>query len=157
MEIDRVASITLIQSYSGEINAREFEKEIFEMSLHDRMRYGQVLVRFLFILRENEAKIKELYTNGYNAKEILALDDNILLKNTKSQSAIEQINAYEARFSLLLHEKFEELDGKFEKDLIKCKCGSSNCLFEQIQTRSADEGMTIFCKCLKCGRTWKEN
>ena len=121
MKIDRVASITLIQTYSSEVNAREFEKEIFHMSLHNRVNYGQILIRFLFILRENEAKIKELYINGHSARQILELDDSILLQNTKSQSAIEQINAFEARFATLLHEKFEELDGKLEKDLIKCK------------------------------------
>ena len=37
-----------------------------------------------------------------------------------------------------------------------CKrCKSTNCTYEAVQTRSADEAMTIFVSCLDCGNSFK--
>lgn len=35
-------------------------------------------------------------------------------------------------------------------------CKSNNCMMNEIQTRSADEPMTTFLKCLDCGTKWKK-
>ena len=38
---------------------------------------------------------------------------------------------------------------------VRCKrCGSNEVSYEFLQTRSADEGTTIFCTC-RCGKRWK--
>lgn len=34
-------------------------------------------------------------------------------------------------------------------------CKNTQCSFYQLQTRSADEPMTTFIRCLKCGKRWK--
>lgn len=36
-------------------------------------------------------------------------------------------------------------------------CGNNKAYFYQLQIRSADEPMTTFYKCTKCGHQWKEN
>lgn len=39
---------------------------------------------------------------------------------------------------------------------VRCKkCGSNDVANEFLQTRSADEGTTIFCTCLSCKKRWK--
>lgn len=38
--------------------------------------------------------------------------------------------------------------------IYKCICGSNNVITREAQTRSADEGSTVFCVCNKCGRSW---
>ena len=35
------------------------------------------------------------------------------------------------------------------------KCKSKECSYYQLQTRSADESMTTFVTCIKCGNRWK--
>jgi len=43
-------------------------------------------------------------------------------------------------------------------DMFKCfKCYKRKCTYFELQTRSADEPMTIFISCLECGNKWKEN
>jgi DNA-directed RNA polymerase III subunit RPC11 len=40
------------------------------------------------------------------------------------------------------------------KQCIKCNCNTA--MFMELQTRSADEPMTIFYQCIECRTTWKE-
>lgn len=39
---------------------------------------------------------------------------------------------------------------------VRCsRCGSNEVSFEFCQTRSADEGTTVYCCCLSCSKRWK--
>jgi DNA-directed RNA polymerase subunit M/transcription elongation factor TFIIS len=51
------------------------------------------------------------------------------------------------------------LEGSKEEgcDLFKCRrCGKSRTRYWEMQTRSADEPMTIFIRCLNCGKEWRQ-
>lgn len=37
----------------------------------------------------------------------------------------------------------------------KCKCGCDKVYSYELQTRSADEGMTLFLQCYECGKKWR--
>lgn len=42
-------------------------------------------------------------------------------------------------------------------DAYKCsKCGKRQCVQYELQTRSADEPMTLFVLCLNCGKQWRQ-
>ena len=42
-------------------------------------------------------------------------------------------------------------------DMFKCnRCGKRETTYYEMQTRSADEPMTIFITCVNCGKKWKQ-
>ncbi len=54
-------------------------------------------------------------------------------------------------------EKQIEGDKSMATDQFRCRaCGQRLCTYYQMQTRSADEPMTTFIKCLNCGNRWKQ-
>jgi len=56
------------------------------------------------------------------------------------------------REKLMYEEKQESMTDQF-----KCgRCKQRKCTYYELQTRSADEGMTIFITCLNCGWRWRQ-
>jgi DNA-directed RNA polymerase subunit M/transcription elongation factor TFIIS len=48
-----------------------------------------------------------------------------------------------------------EINKEMATDIYKCgKCHKRECVYYQLQTRSADEPMTTFVTCLNCGKRW---
>ena len=63
----------------------------------------------------------------------------------------------------LLDDKFKREKMMYEEkeeamtDQFKCgRCKSRKCTYYELQTRSADEGMTTFITCINCGNRWKQ-
>lgn len=74
--------------------------------------------------------------------EEMASDDMKSLRNKLTKEAINE------------HQMAQT--GGCVTDLLKCgKCKKSNCTYNQVQTRSADEPMTTFVLCNECGHRWK--
>ena len=70
---------------------------------------------------------------------------------------------YPEHWQLLSDEQMKRentmLEGDKEggSDMFKCKrCGKSKTKYWEMQTRSADEPMTIFIRCLNCGKEWRQ-
>lgn len=50
-----------------------------------------------------------------------------------------------------------EGDKDMSSNMFKCKgCGKSQTTYYELQTRSADEPMTIFIRCIPCGKQWRQ-
>jgi hypothetical protein len=53
--------------------------------------------------------------------------------------------------------KMLEVDKSAATDMFRCsKCGKRECTYYEMQTRSADEPMTQFIRCLNCGKQWRQ-
>jgi transcription elongation factor S-II len=58
---------------------------------------------------------------------------------------------------LIREQKLLEGDRSRATDQYKChRCGKRECTYYELQTRSADEPMTIFITCLNCGKRWRQ-
>lgn len=53
--------------------------------------------------------------------------------------------------------KMLEVDTSMATDMFRCpRCGKRQCTYYEQQTRSADEPMTIFIRCLNCSKQWRQ-
>ena len=58
---------------------------------------------------------------------------------------------------IMREQKLLEGNKGMATDQFKCHgCGKRECTFYEMQTRSADEPMTIFITCLNCGKRWRQ-
>jgi DNA-directed RNA polymerase subunit M/transcription elongation factor TFIIS len=58
---------------------------------------------------------------------------------------------------MLMEQKLLEGNKGSATDRFKCnRCGKRECSYYEMQTRSADEPMTIFVNCLNCGKRWRQ-
>ena len=111
-------------------------------------------------------KSRSLYSNISSESYIKNIN---LLKNIKNNK-VELNNIAFMTYQELFPEHWKKfLDEKHKKetcmyediieamtDEFKCgRCKNRQCSYYELQTRSADEGMTTFITCLKCGNRWK--
>jgi len=159
--INRKESIEKIQKYVKYfIIAEQIENGIFEYTL-----IQSTINKFLVLISINfyYDKLKDICNNlDVNNKKI----NNKTLYNSIITN---EINPYFVAFltPMQLHpQKWTPVYKKIEEknkskntiiatDLYKCyKCGESKCKASQMQTRGADEPMTIFITCLICYNTF---
>ena len=91
-----------------------------------------------------------LLCGAYTPEQIVAMSvKELASKQLKEQREAEaKWAAQEARSDL------GKLNGL--TDMFRCgKCKERKCTYYQMQTRSADEPMTVFVRCTVCGNRWK--
>ena len=96
-------------------------------------------------------------------------NDGLFTRFQKGEVTLSELGSY--TFSDLYPEIWKELSiRQFERekrqlegnrsmatDQFQCKrCNKRECTFYELQTRSADEPMTIFINCLNCGKHWRQ-
>ncbi len=58
---------------------------------------------------------------------------------------------------LIKEQNWLEGNTSMKTDQFKCgRCGKRECTYYEMQTRSADEPMTVFIKCLNCNNRWRQ-
>ena len=111
-------------------------------------------------------KVRSVYSN-LNPESYLK-NTNLLPRLKKGEFSPHQLSfmdctkTFPEKWKDLIDEKYRrdkvlyEMDENFATDQFKCsKCKMRKCSYFELQTRSADEPMTIFVTCLNCGKRWK--
>ena len=148
--------------------SRNIEKGIYNYTIE--LAKQKNIVRFW-----GNPVFKNLYLNKLisvysNLKKNSYIGNKDLLKKVKKKEikgeelAIMSVyDIYPENWSFLLDQKAKRDKLKYEMkqeamtDAFKCrKCGSRDCSYYEVQTRSADEPMTQFINCLNCGCRWKQ-
>ena len=94
------------------------------------------------IKRENDKKLWVCKRCGYT-EESMKLIKSEQITHTQKEKVIvvEEGSSYKA----------------LPKVAATCpECGYNEAYYWMVQTRRADEGMTRFYRCVRCGRTWRE-
>lgn len=92
----------------------------------------------------------------YSPEEVVMLDDATLAAGTYLEREQHDLRAVQAKLTALLSNAASSAGDEESAAAIRCgKCRGTDIETNQRQTRGADEAMTTFCKCNKCGKRWK--
>ena len=152
----------------NEVEQKDLEKGIYNATLDDAKNRG---IRKVW---ENQ-EFKILY-DIVSKRTIANLDSKSYIKN---KTLLSRLNEKEflphdvpfMSFHELIPEKWNDLiemsikretkmlevDKTMATDMFRCsRCGKRQCTYYEMQTRSADEPMTQFIRCLNCGKQWRQ-
>tara|TARA_B000000557_G_C20658765_1_gene393765 strand:+ start:170 stop:703 length:534 start_codon:yes stop_codon:yes gene_type:complete len=112
------------------------------------------------------SKVKSIYANLNSESYIknVRLKERLLEKEFYPHEIafMEPLQIYPENWKEILDDKFKrdkyQNEGHTENytDQFKCsRCKKRKCSYYELQTRSADEPMTIFITCLNCGKRWR--
>ena len=97
---------------------------------------------------KNNELLKNLNNGNIKSKDIATLENHELFPSFWKKKVDEKME----RDKLLYEMKPESMT-----DVFKCrKCHKRECSYYEMQTRSADEPMTVFVSCLNCKNRWRQ-
>jgi DNA-directed RNA polymerase subunit M/transcription elongation factor TFIIS len=134
------------------------EKSVFNYAIDQSKQLGIVRkwnnVSFINIYKNRMRSICTNIIHVYNG-----LKSNMFTYDELSMMTHQEI--YPEHWKELIKKKMDRDDNKYSSNSkgntedFTCRCGSTECFAYQLQTRSADEPMTTFVTCTKCGKRWK--
>lgn len=138
----------LEQVINSEKNQNIFEKSIFELTTKLNEPYLSTIYQICGILLKLKEEIKEDEKKSKINTEVL--------KQIKEEKVNWNSPIYDSvRFRIEEHDQYLIHPFDVVEGVVKCvKCGESKTWSIQKQTRSADEPMTTFSKCVVCGAEW---
>jgi DNA-directed RNA polymerase subunit M/transcription elongation factor TFIIS len=157
---------------SASDNEKEYE-DFSEMDISEIREKGVDVLRTVLKQEQNIkvvekyihriAKNSETYMLTYRKVLYQSIGDFINegnnLKDTVKNIKAEKVGWKHPTFSDIKnhideHDEFIINPFEVEEGVTTCKCGSGRVYTFQKQTRGADEPMTTFAKCVKCGTNW---
>ena len=148
----------LFETLNLDISAEELELAIFEYSCE-----------YLKHKESNPCYLDQIYNTKYNELCRSLTPENTYILNGLSDGSIDVYDLPYLRLHVLNKRKWEPILKRLEHiefkknnmattDIYQCrKCKKRKCTIRQMQTRSADEPMTTFVKCIECGTEWRFN
>jgi DNA-directed RNA polymerase subunit M/transcription elongation factor TFIIS len=142
MSVDQELRARAIGAFSTVLknthNCETFEKNIYEKVPADIKTYTWIVYQVIGFLSKNVSEMKSILQEVKN--------DKIGWKS----SIYENIANKLAEYDEYLVNPFEVVEG-----VVECgKCHSKKTWSVQRQTRSSDEPMTTFSRCVECGHQW---
>lgn len=146
---------------NNEKNSRNLEKGVYNYTLKEA-EHRKVVKKWdnTFFVQIYLDHLRSIMNNLKNKNILCQINDGTILSHTVAfmthqEMRPERWDELIKRKSILDQHKFEN-NMEAATDTFTCrKCKSKKCTYMGVQTRSADEPMTIFVTCLDCGNRWK--
>lgn len=133
--------------------ARTIEESIYRITIMQKTEYERKVLQIAWNLLQNG----QLLLRKYAPSTLVYLDNSLLAEDTPVEHWWTTHNKQIELEKVLLNEEaaFDETEQLANSGLTCNRCHSRLIAIQQQQIRSADEGMTVFCTCKKCGMRWK--
>ncbi len=161
MAIKRFQSIQYLSAKHEEIES--MEREIYLMTLKEAAKRGVIAhwrnltfcEYYLIYVRTNYIHLTTLQSVK---EKILSGELTLPMLPQCNHYALNPEGWHDLREKQRIREEKELAgDRRIATDRFKCRrCGQKQCSYYQLQTRSADEPMTTFIKCLVCNNEWRQ-
>ena len=151
----RFQVVSSLSTYMSLVQAHALEHACQTFALSTGSSYERTALKCLYLFQHglvDEAKLLEL---GPQALASVPLE--CFVSKIPAKEAIAEKEDARGRSAELLRDLTQGEEQEVLPDSgVRCKkCGSNDVTHEFLQTRSADEGTTIFCTCMKCKKRWK--
>ena len=132
-------------------NVVQIEEKIFEKYKGDSP-YSNRVLEILHNIKENEEFRTKIVNGDIKSEELASMDVIKMITKEKQDQIVEtkknKVNSFQS--------DWDKKHRKVTNGVYKCrKCGGSKTTQQEMQTRSADEPMTVFITCVECGNGWK--
>ncbi|KFM60591.1 Transcription elongation factor S-II, partial [Stegodyphus mimosarum] len=120
--------------------------------------FGDTNTKYKNRIRSRVANLKDTKNPGLRSNVLKGIISPAKIAvMTADEMASEEMKKLRQKFTKeAINDHQMAVTGGTKTDLLKCgKCKKSNCTYNQVQTRSADEPMTTFVFCNECGHRWK--
>lgn len=133
--------------------ARTIEESIYAITVVQKTEYERKVLQIAWNLLQNG----RLLLQKYPPAMLVSLDNSLLAEGTAVERWWATHNKNLNLEKVLLNDEaaFDETEQLANSGLTCNRCHSRLIAIQQQQIRSADEGMTVFCTCKKCGMRWK--
>jgi len=131
----------------------KIEEKLFEKFKGEGPYTNRVLEIIHNLKDEKNSEFREKILNGeYKPEDLATMDENEMVNKNKrkeiQQNIDNNINS--------VRSDWDEKHAPVTEGVYKCaKCGGKKTRQHEMQTRSADEPMTVFIHCVNCGNSWK--
>lgn len=152
----RVGVLRILTSSFGFGVARELEGEVFSLFPSERD-YQDECRRLYSNLKMNPSLLDSdpSMEKETQLSSLVGSTDSFLAKGTIVERISMQDEERRSNFQKMLEDKFQSVKRDASGGLKCRRCGSDDVSWDQKQTRSADEGSTVFCECSVCHARWK--
>ena len=134
----------------------ELEHAIFVISKGHEIFYPLQALRALKVLEEGKTRALRSQNPPRSYLDILQLPAAALFHSLPCYEARVAEESRRVRGEALLRDLSSPDLSDIPDAGTRCtKCRSSDISFDFLQTRSADEGTTVYCTCISCGTRWK--